>query len=333
MRTVSTCFSILQVPRCRIPTLANSWRESFHSLSRSDGNSSSFKLLSSKIYGLDRGHNKKWTRRPVTTNAEGRNKTTQHSKPSNIRREILDGVVSKSATINVNKKEISQFQKNQYCDIQQKISENKDLAGLVTVMVFDLETTGFSREYARIIEIAVQDLLGGRNSTFETLVNPQCDVPNSHIHGITSSMVNKPGVPRMEDLIPLLLQYVRSREKPDGYVLWVAHNARTFDVPFLIKEFSRCSTEVPPNWLFVDTRPLAREVMKSKGSKNSRISLEALREYYEIPLVGSAHRAMSDVALLSMILQRLTFDLKLPVSGLVERSFSASDWSNSKKKN
>jgi len=182
-------FSILQVPRCRIsPTLGNSWRESFHSLSRSDGNSSSFKLLGSKIYGLDRGHNKKWTRRPVTTNAEGRNKTTQHSKPSNIMHGILDGVVSKSATINVNKEEINQFQKIQYCDIQQKISENKDLAGL--------ETTGFGREKARIIEIGLQDLLGGENSTFHTLVNPQCYVPNPHIHGITSHMVNRPDVPR-----------------------------------------------------------------------------------------------------------------------------------------
>lgn len=328
------CFSILQVPRFRIPTLGNFCRESFHSLSRSDGNSSSFKLLGSKIYGLDRGHNKKWTRRHVTTNAEGRNKTTQHSKPSNIRQEILDGVVSKSATINVNKKEISQFQKIQYCDIQQKISENKDLASLVTVIVFDLETTGFLRESERIIEFALQDLLGGKNSTFQTLVNPQRYVPNPHIHGITSSMVNKPDVPRMEELIPLLLQYVRSREKPDGYILWVAHNARTFDVPFLLKEFSRCSTEVPPNWLFVDTLPLAREMIKSKGLKvASRSSLQALREYYQIPLVGSAHRAMSDVMSLSMILQRLTFDLKLPLSGLVERSFSASDLTNSKKKN
>jgi hypothetical protein len=197
MRTVSMYFSILQVPRCRIsPTLGNSWRESFHSLSRSDGNSSSFKLLGSKIYGLDRGHNKKWTRRPVTTNAEGRNKTTQHSKPSNIMHGILDGVVSKSATINVNKEEINQFQKIQYCDIQQKISENKDLAGLVTVIVFDIETTGFGREKARIIEIGLQDLLGGENSTFHTLVNPQCYVPNPHIHGITSHMVNRPDVPR-----------------------------------------------------------------------------------------------------------------------------------------
>ena len=70
---------------------------------------------------------------------------------------------------------------------------------------------------------------------------------------------------RMEDLIPILLHYVRSRQKPGGYVLWVAHNARCFDVPFIINELRRCSTEIPPNWLFVDTLPLARELMKSGG--------------------------------------------------------------------
>lgn len=69
----------------------------------------------------------------------------------------------------------------------------------------------------------------------------------------------------MEDLIPILLQYVKSRQKPGGYIMWVAHNARSFDVPFLINEFTRCSTEVPSNWLFLDTLPLAREVMKSEG--------------------------------------------------------------------
>ncbi|KAF5454155.1 hypothetical protein F2P56_023840 [Juglans regia] len=316
MRTASMCFSILQVPRCRIPNLANVWRESFHSLSRNDGNSTSFKLIGPKTYGLERAHDKKWSRRPVSSNA-GKNKTVQHSKPSNIGNEILDGTVP----FNVNKKVTSQFQKIQYSDIQQKIAENKDLADLVTVIVFDIETTGLSREKERIIEIALQDLKGGENSTFQTLVNPQRHVSNSHIHHITTCKVNRPDVPRMEDLIPVLLQYVRSRQKPGGYVLWVAHNARCFDVPFLFKEFSRCSTEVPLDWLFVDTLPLAREMMKSKGLKVSGVSLQALRESYKIPLVGSAHRAMSDVKMLSLILQRLTFDLKLNLSGLLERSF------------
>ncbi|XAR49178.1 DNA-directed DNA polymerase, partial [Bertholletia excelsa] len=238
-----------------------------------------------------------------------------------------------STNLNINKSEINEFQRLHYCDIQQKISESKDLAGTITVIVFDIETTGFSRENERIIEIAMQDLLGGENSTFQTLVNPERYVPNSHIHGISTPMVNRTDVPRMKDLIPILLQYVKSRQKPGGHVLWIAHNARCFDVPFLFNEFSRCFFEVPPDWLFMDTLPLAREVMKSEGLKpSSKVSLQALREHYGIPLIGSAHRAMSDVKTLSLILQRMTFDLKLPVSDLVARSFRPSDLANAKKK-
>nr|POF05029.1 exonuclease dpd1, chloroplastic/mitochondrial [Quercus suber] len=321
MRTGSMCFSILQVPRCRIPTLATFWRESFHSLSRTDKNSSSFRPLGSNIYGLERGYNRKWTRRPVFTNAEGRNKTTQQSKPSNIGHEILDGLVSKSDTFSVNKTEISQFQNIEYCDIRQKIAENKELASLVTVIVFDIEATGFSRENERIIEIALRDLEGGENSTFQTLVNPQRFVPNSHVHGITTRMVNKPDVPReneriieialrdleggenstfqtlvnpqrfvpnshvhgittrmvnkpdiprMEDLIPILLQFVRSRQKPG---VLAAHNARSFDVPFLRSEFTRCKAEFPSNWLFVDMLTLTRVSCTSLNSCSSSLAL------------------------------------------------------------
>ena len=69
----------------------------------------------------------------------------------------------------------------------------------------------------------------------------------------------------MEDLIPILLQFVRSRQKPGGYVVLAAYNARSFDVPFLCSEFTRCKAEFPSNWFFVDTLTLAREMMKSKG--------------------------------------------------------------------
>lgn len=64
----------------------------------------------------------------------------------------------------------------------------------------------------------------------------------------------------------------------------------------------------------------------------SKTSLQALREHYKIPLVGSAHRAMSDVYSLSLVLQRMTFDLKVPISGLIDRSFKASEISILKKK-
>lgn len=326
--------SVLVSPRNGIRRLANFCWEGFHSLSGSHGNNSSFRLLcSNKTNSLEGGYSRRWTRRPISTKTKGKTKTDLLSKPSSIVHEILDEkVLQSAAALTVNKTEIIDTQNTPCCPIQQKILQKEDVASLVTVIVFDIETTGLRRD-ERVIEIALQDLAGGQNSTFQTLVNPGRHVPNSDIHGITTRMVCRPEVPRMDELIPILLQYISSRQKPGGYVMLVAHNGRTFDVPFLINEFSRCSFEIPPDWLFVDTMALARELMKS-GEPNlpPNIKLQGLREHYKIPLVGSEHRAMSDVNSLSMVLQKLTFDLKLTIPDLVRKSFTALDCINKKKK-
>ncbi|CAK8544566.1 unnamed protein product [Lathyrus sativus] len=326
MKTGSMIFSFLQVPRCRIHSLANNWGKTFPSFGNICQNNHSVRLLGSRIYGLQGGHRKKWTRRPITTTTE----SSADTKSRSTKQEILSETVSTSSTENVNKTQLRQFQEIQQCSIQQEIAQNKDLSSLVTVIVFDIETTGLHREKGRIIEIALRDLQGGPNSTFETLVNPQCRIENSKIHGITTDMVNKPGVPRMEDLVPILLSYIRSREKPGGYVLWVAHNARIFDVPFIINELRRCSTPIPLNWLFLDTLPLARQ-LKPKGTKLPSASLDALSKFYDIKVDGSAHRAMVDVNTLSLILSRMTRDLKLTLSGLVEKSFREADMKKNSK--
>lgn len=70
---------------------------------------------------------------------------------------------------------------------------------------------------------------------------------------------------RFKELIPILRGYVELRKIPNEPILLVAHNARRFDVPFLINEFRRCSEEIPSDWLFVDTLPLARELEKLEG--------------------------------------------------------------------
>ncbi|TKY52287.1 Exonuclease DPD1 [Spatholobus suberectus] len=330
MRTGSLIFSLLQVPRCRIHSLASKGGEALHVFSKTYGNNSSIRLLGSRIYGLEGGLSAKWIQRLIATRTEGSKQTTCDTKSKSTKHEILGEKILTSATVNVNKTQLDQFQKIQ-CPEVQEIAQYKNLSDLVTVIVFDLETTGYSKVNERIIEIALRDLQGGENSTFQTLVNPQCPVPNSRIHGIAANMVNRPDVPRMEDLIPILLQYIKSRQKHGGYVLWVAHNARTFDVPFLIHEFIRCSTEIPLNWLFLDTLPLARELMKSGGTNLSSASLDALREFYRVKVDGSAHRAMVDVNTLSQILCMLTSDLKLTLSSLVKKSFNISDLMNARK--
>lgn len=191
-------FSLSRVPRCGLYNLAQFWSDNFHSSSRTCGYRSSSKLHGFKTYGCDGGNSRRWTRRPLSTSTEGRNKSSQHSNPSKIRSELLDVTVSTSATLNLNKIETSQYEKIQYRDIREMIAENEDPASLVTVIIFDIETTGFSKTDDRIIEIALQDLQGGENSTFQTLVNPEREVPwnTTKIHGIRTDMVNKPGVPR-----------------------------------------------------------------------------------------------------------------------------------------
>ncbi|KAK6159827.1 hypothetical protein DH2020_003208 [Rehmannia glutinosa] len=341
MKTIAMCFSLLQFPRCRIHSLGNSLWESVYKLGRNSGGSSSYRVLCSKNFEHEGGHSRRWTRRTINTKTGGSNESSisntslRHEIVSEISSEsnsykvettkvqrsrkigIKNKIISESAKLNTYKLETTEVESDQYY---------ADLAKLATIICFDIETTGFSRERDRIVEFACQDLRGGENSTFQTLVNPERDVPNEQIHGISTRMVNRYDVPRMKEFIPILLEYVRSRQLPGGVVVLVSHNARTFDVPFLKNEFSRCSYEIPEDWLFADTLPLARSVMKSKGPKvPTKISLQALREHYGIPLIGPAHRALSDVHSLALVLQRLTYDLKLPVSGLIQGSFKISE--------
>ncbi|KAM7273137.1 hypothetical protein ACFE04_027801 [Oxalis oulophora] len=326
---INTSSSFVQLPRCSFTVLAKFCWVGFHSLSRSCKNNTSLKLFNADTNALEGGYNssKRWIRRPVSTDqSQVKRKTLQSTKLITTKKDVTGG-----ASLNVNKAEISSLPIIQLCNIQQQISKSKDVVNLVTPIVFDLETTGLSRENDRIIEIGMRDLNGGENSTFQTLVNPGFVISNSFVHGITTEMACRPDVPRMEELIPILLKYVKSRQKPGGHILWVAHNGKVFDYPFLVNEFKRCSYEIPDNWRFLDTLAMGREVMKAEGG-GLKANLLALREHYGIPLVSSAHRAMSDVDVLSVVLQRLTVDLKLSMSDLLVKSFTPSDLNKVKKK-
>jgi len=196
MRTGSSIFSLLQVLRCSIHSLANCREDkALCGFIKIYGNNSSIRLLGSRIYVLERGFPTKWTKRLVATRAEGSKQTTWNTKSKSTKHEISREEISLNATVNVNMTELDQFQKIQWPEVQE-IAQYKNLSDLLTVIVFDLKTTGYSRVNDRIIEIALRDLQGGENDTFQTLVNPQCHVPNSRIHGIATHMVNRTDVPR-----------------------------------------------------------------------------------------------------------------------------------------
>jgi len=91
--------------------------------------------------------------------------------------------------------ELEQLKSLHTYNVEEKFSRVKT-EWPATILVFDIETTGFSRREDRIIEFAVRDLMGGKNSTFQTLINPEKDVKNTYIHGISNNMLSRPDVPR-----------------------------------------------------------------------------------------------------------------------------------------
>ncbi|KAK4804584.1 hypothetical protein SAY86_004401 [Trapa natans] len=325
------CSSILHFSRTGAPRYAGLWGEAFHSLCPISIKNSNSKVIGFKTCSLKGGCSTRWMCQLVPTKMGGMRPKTSQS--SDIKNKVLMEAISAAAAVNVIRTKVTELHKIEGCNSQQRLANNKEFLSPVTTIVFDIETTGLSRENERIIEIAFRDLSGGENSTFQTLVNPQRYVSNPRFHGITTHMVNRPSVPRMQDLIPILLKYMQSRLKPGGILLLVAHNARTFDVPFLISEFNRCNFVIPSSWRFVDTISLAREVMKMKGPKaSSGLSLQALCQHYEIELGNISHRAMPDVDMLSVVFQRLTLDLKMSISGAIERSFPHEELNTNKKK-
>lgn len=180
-------------------SLAAIWSGNSHQIRNSLGSNCRFKLfrlhtdfIPGKV--LDAG---RCNPRSFTTRSEGSNWKSQSSKSSSVHLTLHDGTVRSSTNINTNQSQLHEFKAIQCYDLQERIADNKVIIDRsATILVFDIETTGFSRRNERIIEFALRDLIGGKNSTFQTLVNPEKVILNTDVHGISTYMVNRPDVPR-----------------------------------------------------------------------------------------------------------------------------------------
>ena len=105
--------------------------------------------------------------------------------------------------------------------------------------VIDVETTGLSPSWHRVVEVAVVhvDVRGRRTTEWTTRVNPEGPVGATHIHGITEADVAN--APRFAEVIPQLNTHLRGRAVS-------AHNAN-FDLAFLRAEYTRAGWQLP--WL------------------------------------------------------------------------------------
>ena len=172
-----------------------------------------------------------------------------------------------------------------------------------TYVVFDLETTGFSPNVNKIIEIgAVKVVNGSVTEKFSTFVNPDVPIPFriEELTGINDDMVME--APMIEEILPEFLKFC------DGAVM-VAHNA-AFDMSFIEENCRRLG--IWREFTSVDTVALARVLLPQLG----RFKLDTVAKALHVSLENH-HRAVDDarctaeifVKFVKMLKERDVFNL------------------------
>ena len=140
-----------------------------------------------------------------------------------------------------------------------------------TYVVFDIETTGFSVTYDRIIQIAARKVLQGQViETYETFVNPGMPIPKriTEITSITNEMVEE-ALP-IEDILPRFLEFV-------GDAILVAQNA-SFDVGHIYANMDRLN--IPrKEFAVIDTMQLARNFY---SNELKTFNLKSLARFFKV---------------------------------------------------
>ena len=150
-----------------------------------------------------------------------------------------------------------------------------------TFVVFDIETTGLSKETESITEIGAVKVVDGKIiDRFSTFVNPERPIPAeiTKLTGITNEMVAD--APVITEILPRFLEFCQD-------AVLVAHNAN-FDTGFIrLNAERKCGIEVKNTGL--DTVELSRSLLPEL----KKHKLDIVCEQLGVSLEGH-HRAVND---------------------------------------
>ena len=166
-----------------------------------------------------------------------------------------------------------------------------------TYVVYDIETTGFSQTYDRMIEIAaVKVYQGGIIEQFETFVNPKMPISQkiTDLTSITDEDVKD--APTIEEILPRFMEFC------EGSIL-VAHNAR-FDVGFVYANLERLGIPYE-KFPVIDTLNLFRAGYYDKVKK---FNLKELSKYFKVKQEHH-HRAIDDTRVTALCFISMLSDL------------------------
>jgi DNA polymerase-3 subunit epsilon len=163
----------------------------------------------------------------------------------------------------------------------------------VTFVVLDVETTGAAPGAAALTEIGAAAYRGGELlGTFDTLVQPGCDLPPfiTELTGITDDMLWRAPSPAL--VLPRFAEFV-------GAAVVVGHNV-AFDLAFLDEALAACRCP-PLHNPVVDTLALARRMVRDVVPDCALATLAASLRLEHRP----RHRALADALATADLLHRL----------------------------
>ena len=165
-------------------------------------------------------------------------------------------------------------------DLKDIVEHSKGQSLDDTYVVFDLETTGFSPEKNKIIEIGAVKVVDGKiTDRFSQFVNPEVPIPYEieELTSIKDEMVID--APKIEEVLPEFMKFC------EGAVM-VAHNAG-FDMSFIKKNCERQG--LPCEHTVADTVAMARFLLPQLN----RFKLDTIAKALNIVLANH-HRAVDD---------------------------------------
>ena len=181
-------------------------------------------------------------------------------------------------------------------DLKESVTNSKGQSLDDNYVVFDIETTGFSAIYDKIIEIgAVKVEKGNITEKFSVFVNPERPIPFriEQLTGINDSMVVDADT--IEKVLPEFLEFSK------GCVM-VAHNAE-FDMSFIMNNAVRLGLEC--DFTYADTVTLARALIPNIG----KYKLDSVAKALSISLEHH-HRAVDDAGCTAKIFEKFIEMLK-----------------------
>ena len=173
---------------------------------------------------------------------------------------------------------------------------------MAKVVFLDLETTGFSREWNEIIEVAAilyDEETGKELGRFHEYIKPRKAIPAkiTEITGITNEQVRNC---RSEMLVLMDFYEWLFLEHPEKVC---GHNYKSFDKSFLVAKAAKYGIAYPEHMEEIDTLHIARKMTKEGNLNVPNHQQPTLANFFGIEY--QAHSAIEDVRALIQIYEKL----------------------------